>query len=336
MLHATLKSSATVGSDSIFANFYLWLTRTQDRATVQCLALAVFWHLVSHLVRMSTFLILQPQSHFFWFLGARSNVSQTTTEEYSQERPGLSCITTSTTVTFVFEDDIPDTLCTGATFDPDAAYIADSATEALAAASPPPSPTSSIISIECNIDSDNYLRTSDAAFNSSDVTGLQPNSSDDRLILVPPTQTRSSTPTSIDGDGDLNPSSTLSAAITTSLAPATIASSTPTSIDACGNPISSLSIPLAPSTSTGMPTQLQTPAHNRWYVVTVGTNVGVFHGWYVLRLDSAFCASWFSRNAISEYVVGVPGSCYVYVGTKADAHATFEASLAAGKVSVVS
>ena len=58
-------------------------------------------------------------------------MSQTTTEEYSQERPGLSCMTTSTTVSFVFEDDIPDTLCTGSSFDPDATDIADSTTDAL-------------------------------------------------------------------------------------------------------------------------------------------------------------------------------------------------------------
>ena len=68
----------------------------------------------------------------------------------------------------------------------------------------------------------------------------------------------------------------------------------------------------------------------------MGTKVGVFYGWYVFQLHSAFCVSCFSRDAISEYVVGVPGSCYVYVGTKADAHATFQASLAIGKVSVVS
>ena len=111
-------------------------------------------------------------------------------------------------------------------------------------ASVPPSPASSVISIGSTIDSDEYPSTFDTHLDALDTTGLKPyvvDSDTPRIEFAP-------TPSSSPAPSGPVPESSNSATATA---------------------------PVATPTTTSGP-----DSGNRWYVVTTGTKVGVFRGWY--------------------------------------------------------
>ncbi|KAJ7579776.1 hypothetical protein C8J56DRAFT_1058792 [Mycena floridula] len=61
------------------------------------------------------------------------------------------------------------------------------------------------------------------------------------------------------------------------------------------------------------------PPRENWYVVTRGTQVGIFTDW----------------NVVARHVVGVKGAVFKRYGTRAEAEAAFNAALATGFVQVI-
>jgi hypothetical protein len=69
------------------------------------------WQLAWLLVNLMLFITFLAYRNFI-LLGARPHVSQKITEFFSEEQPGELSITTATTVTFTFDNNIPDLPCT--------------------------------------------------------------------------------------------------------------------------------------------------------------------------------------------------------------------------------
>jgi hypothetical protein len=108
----------------------------------------------------------------------------------------------------------------------------------------------------------------------------------------------------------------------------------PTFPDDVVTPMPVTPAPVAPA-AFSMPA---TPAgsEHRWYVVTVGRQVGVFRGWYVLPIVCYFSLiTAFIRNNTAGHVVGVPRATYVRVASEFSANETFNAALTGGQVTVV-
>ena len=138
-------------------------------------------------------------------------------EHFAEHRPGEWWITTSTTVTLAFDDNIPDVSCacicdpmtypTVAEITSTASVTVDAARDSFEpSAPPPPSPAPSLISIASTLDSVKYLSTFNSACDSLDVTGLQLCiDRDDNLPLIMPALSPTSTDIPLNSLDDMGP-----------------------------------------------------------------------------------------------------------------------------------
>lgn len=83
---------------------------------------------------------------------------------------------------------------------------------------------------------------------------------------------------------------------------------------------------------TGAAPHGSTSASVCWYVVTVGRETGVFHGWYVSpsHLDLSIQCS--SRHNVHSHVIGVPGACFGRYSSRASADEAYAQALQDGTV----
>jgi len=213
----------------------------------------------------------------------RSHVRQTTTETSHNHQQNGTTITTTIcefSVTFTFRDESTSVLT------PETP--APAASELSAPAANPSSPSPSVISIGSAVSEPTEYPPSfdDHVFQTPDTAGLQlslSNSPVDVLTTGAPTRTPSPEPRMPES--------------------------------AVAGP-SSAPIPL----STGLPAAAPaTPHLERWYVVTVGSRVGVFQGW----------------NDAASSVVGVSGGTVVRANSQAAGQAIFDKALRDGNVTVV-
>lgn len=113
------------------------------------------------------------------------------------------------------------------------------------------------------------------------------------------------------------------------------------------NPSGSLPAPVRPDTAvTGFVCvscnthNLVRPAKESWYVVTIGRQVGVFQGMYVI---STAVEEWISkidgnfrlRHHVQPLVSGASGACYRKYPSREEALAAFQDALAQGVVACV-
>jgi hypothetical protein len=182
-------------------------------------------------------------------------MSQTTTEQFSYENPDEVCISTSTRITFTFENQALVMLCEGETEDLAVSDVATAATTSVAR-----SPTHSTISLSTTEEEEEYPTTFDDAL---DVSGLP-----DHIPTTAPTPTPASSPT-----------------ITTT----TLAAPVPT-VPIVPMPTPA-SLPTIAATTLAVPVPLvgivQVNTDNQWYVIRVGKEVGVYCGLYVTQSNSS-------------------------------------------------
>ena len=76
---------------------------------------------------------------------------------------------------------------------------------------------------------------------------------------------------------------------------------------------------------------------NRWYCVTVGTEVGIFASWYVYPITSTHdeLRSFLLRTEAGPHVLGVSGAVHRHLNTKAEAYIYFQHALLLGTVRLV-
>lgn len=101
-------------------------------------------------------------------------------------------------------------------------------------------------------------------------------------------------------------------------------------------------VPLSATTSAVFASAIGPPgltpaATQRWYVVTVGTNVGVYQGWCVavISLSPVVDESSQCRDNVRQYVEGVRGNRLVAYSTRELAVAAFSNALRAGEVTII-
>lgn len=127
---------------------------------------------------------------------------------------------------------------------------------------------------------------------------------------------------------------------TTSATHPTTASETPAQQPAIGLGDAPISCPpiAPPSTPTEGSRTLPVHSDERWYCVTVGRQVGVFNGPYVLVLLHYDFVYIYSSPLVSENVIGlvtgVSGACYPRHSSEASARAAFASALARNQVQV--
>jgi hypothetical protein len=77
-------------------------------------------------------------------------------------------------------------------------------------------------------------------------------------------------------------------------------------------------------------------ASERWYTVSVGRQVGVFHDWYVaIELYINVLTGLVTRHSVLPLVTGVSGACYQRHTSQKAAEEAFTAAKKIGAVAVV-
>jgi hypothetical protein len=75
-----------------------------------------------------------------------------------------------------------------------------------------------------------------------------------------------------------------------------------------------------------------TSALVRWYVITVGCEMGVFQGWYVSPSHIDLSIQCSSRHNVHSHVIGVPGACFRRYSSHASADEAYAQALEDGTV----
>lgn len=93
-------------------------------------------------------------------------------------------------------------------------------------------------------------------------------------------------------------------------------------------------VPQAAATQAAPPNlHTSTSVSQRWYVITVGRETGVFQGWYVSHSLIIIILILFARHNVHVHVIGVPGACFGRYSSQSTAQVAYAQALNDGSVS---
>lgn len=93
-------------------------------------------------------------------------------------------------------------------------------------------------------------------------------------------------------------------------------------------------VPQVAATQAAQPNlHTSTSVSQRWYVITVGRETGVFQGWYVSHSFIITTLILFARHNVHVHVIGVPGACFGRYSSQSAAQVAYAQALNDGSVS---